>query len=436
MQPVLVRAEGGGAMWDGSGVPCRGGLALLVLLAGCTSWKLAKPDTPDVRGERARRSEKAVREFEARRDRAEVEAALTAVQAGDLPTARARLEEVLARRPHHAEARRLLAELQLLAGEAEAAEQTLQPLLGAGASDAATSHAWGLILDAQGRTDAACQALRRAVELEPDNGIYQASYQAVAIWGKPAMSAKPATFAEPVGDNIANRHAAGQRGALREPSFASGAAAAQNGRDDGHGVANRRLCRLLPEAACAALEQAEHHLSAGRVEAAAAALRHAARQDPTNRQIAIAAAILAIRHNQPRLAVEQLESLPAAAADSVAVQQALGIAWYRLGDEARAEAAFRRAVALDNSVALSYFLLGCTLGRRGAADEADLALAQAARLDVHVAMAPLPDCTACHEHAARSLDRGLHPGSRPGRGTVLPAAAPAQAARPRPAGGP
>jgi tetratricopeptide (TPR) repeat protein len=424
-------------MWHEALLCCKQGLALLVLLAGCTSWKLAKPDTPDVRGERARRSEEAVREFEARRDRAEVEAALTAVQAGDLPTARARLEEVLARRPHHAEARRLLAELQLLAGEAEAAEQTLQPLLGAGASDAATSHAWGLIMDAQGRTDAARQALYRAVELEPDNPVYQASFQSVAIAGEPAISAESATSVVPGGDSNPNRHVAGRRDAAPAPLSAPRRNGDVRGRREANPLAaTPTLCRLLPEAACAALEQAEHHLSAGRVEAAAAALRHAARHDPTNRQIAIAAAILAIRYNQPRLAVEQLEGLPAAAADSVAVQQALGIAWYRLGDDARAEAAFRRAIALDNSAALSYFLLGCTLGRRGAADEAGQALAQAARLDVHLAMAPSPECTACHERAARNVDRGLHPGSGPGSGPPLPAAVSAHAAGSRPARGP
>ncbi len=451
-------------------------LAVVALFAGCASWKRPVPDLPDVRGERARRADDAVREFEARRERAEIEAALTAVRAGDAETARARLEQVLARNPQQTEARRLLAELHLLAANAQAAEEILKPLLPAAAGDAAISHTWGLVLDAQGKTDEARAALRRAVELEPDHPVYRASLQSAMLEPVPEQQPGPpgkasSNHASPnqagtdqagtdqagtdqAGTDQAGTDQAGtdQAGTDQAGTDQAGtdqaavdlvgfelagyhqASAHQPGLDQSDSYptpASRQVWASIPPGARQCLARAEVQFQAGRPEAAATALRQAALHDPSNRQIAIAAAVMAIRYNHPRLAVERIEALPPGLANSVALQQALGIAWYRLGDCAQAEAAFRRTIALDNTRPLSYFLLGCTLKRRGAANEADAALAQAARLDVHFAMAQSPPCAHSHEPATRNSDRGLCPGRCSGSSPPLSALLPPPPTRSR-----
>lgn len=406
--------------------------ALVVLLGGCASWKRVLPEWPDVRGERARRADDAVRQFEVRRERAEIEAAMTALRSGDAEGARARLEQLLGRNPQHAEARRLLAELHLLDGNAEAAEHALKPLLPMAGKDAATSHTLGLVRDAQGRVVESRAALRRAVELEPDHPVYQASYQAIVVGDETRQqrSVPPQVLDHGGNAGVAPLTFAATPGSTALCTSVALPAAPPKG-SALQGSVSEHLRGNLPHAARQWLDRAEHHFLAARPHEAAAALRQAALHDPSNRHIALAAAVMAIRHNQPRLAVERIEALPPHLAQSVPLQLALGTAWYRLGDDARAEAAFRRAIDLDNTHPLSYFLLGCTLKRRGAAKDAEAAWAQAARLDVHFAMPQslhsLPNC----ELAARDSDRSLDPGSSPGSRAPLPAAWPLPAAETR-----
>jgi tetratricopeptide (TPR) repeat protein len=66
---------------------------------------------------------------------------------------------------------------------------------------------------------------------------------------------------------------------------------------------------------------------------------------------------------------------------SAHLYQALAVAYYRRGDYASSQVAAQQALSLDNSSALSYFLVGSALARLGRAEAAEVHLRQARRLD-------------------------------------------------------
>ena len=59
----------------------------------------------------------------------------------------------------------------------------------------------------------------------------------------------------------------------------------------------------------------------------------------------------------------------------------LGMAQFQCGDYGAAQASFGRAIALDKSSALAYFLMGSALARMGESQAARPYFDEAARLD-------------------------------------------------------
>jgi Flp pilus assembly protein TadD len=103
--------------------------------------------------------------------------------------------------------------------------------------------------------------------------------------------------------------------------------------------------------------------------------------NPHDPQIPIAAAVSALRRNQPDVAVALLEPSLKRFAESAALRRILGAAYYRLGDYESSQVVLQQALSLDKSSALSYFLMGCTLAKLGQTAAAETHFRQARRLD-------------------------------------------------------
>lgn len=129
------------------------------------------------------------------------------------------------------------------------------------------------------------------------------------------------------------------------------------------------------------LEQGALALSRGLPEVAGACFREARAANPRDPQIPLAAALVSLQYNQPKLAVDLLESAVTEVPDSAALYRVLGVAYYRRGDFASSQRALEKAVRLDSSSALSYFLMGCALAKLGQTDAAESHFRQARSID-------------------------------------------------------
>ncbi len=92
-------------------------------------------------------------------------------------------------------------------------------------------------------------------------------------------------------------------------------------------------------------------------------------------------AVEAMRHAEDSLAIELLEPAAARSDATARIFRTLGTAYYRTGDFPLAMQALERAVSLDSTSALSYFLLGSTLNKLGKQREAAAYWQRAALLD-------------------------------------------------------
>jgi tetratricopeptide (TPR) repeat protein len=145
-----------------------------------------------------------------------------------------------------------------------------------------------------------------------------------------------------------------------------------------------RLAAILarqPGHTPAALLLAETKLAARQPSEAAELLKGIVKVTPQDEHCRRDAAVLALRYNESQLAVDLLQTAPAPQSPSPALLRTRGVAHYRCGDYAAAEAALEQALVLDNRSALAYFLMGCTQSRLGQKSRADAAFEQAARLD-------------------------------------------------------
>jgi len=150
----------------------------MVLTSGCAGWKQNTQKT--VTDQREDRAADAVRNFENRRDAAQLEAALDRWRQGNTAMAESMLASIVKRRPDNYDARVRLAELLWSRSDA-AAEPHLRAVLEAQPNRAEAHHALGLLLDGTGRADEAREHLAKAAELEPENEIYRTTYESLAM---------------------------------------------------------------------------------------------------------------------------------------------------------------------------------------------------------------------------------------------------------------
>ncbi len=153
-------------------------LLSLSFMTGCAGWKQALTQTT-LTESREDRADQAVRDFEERRDAAQLEAALDRWKQGDINRAEAMLATIVNRRPDYVNARMLLAEVLWSHGDA-AAESHLRAVLETNQGRADAHHALGLVLDGTHRAEEARQHLNQAAELEPDNEVYRATSESLA----------------------------------------------------------------------------------------------------------------------------------------------------------------------------------------------------------------------------------------------------------------
>jgi len=129
------------------------------------------------------------------------------------------------------------------------------------------------------------------------------------------------------------------------------------------------------------LEKGEVFLKATRYDDARRELSAAIAANTCEVKTAAAAALAPLKYEQSALALslarEGLKRYP----DSAGLHRIEGTAALRLGRHLEAEAALRQSLNLDNSQALTYFLLGSVYDRLGNKEAATRHLGQAARLD-------------------------------------------------------
>jgi tetratricopeptide (TPR) repeat protein len=136
-----------------------------------------------------------------------------------------------------------------------------------------------------------------------------------------------------------------------------------------------------PTEALACYERAAAPWAGGDGSDALAGFAEAVSGEPNDPQLPLAAAAAALRHNQPELAIELLQPAEKQLPNSAAIQRTLAVAYYRLGDYASSQVALQQALSLDKSSALAYFLMGCTLTKRGQPESAEAHFRQAQSLD-------------------------------------------------------
>jgi tetratricopeptide (TPR) repeat protein len=209
----------------------------------------------------------------------------------------------------------------------------------------------GLVLEIEGRADLAAAYYRKAAELEPANQQY--ALRAAAAAGADDGSVDAAAHRESASND-------------REQAATS---PAQLAVEDG-------------------LVEAEAAFERGDVQRARDLLTKVVSLEPNTPQVPIRAAVLALRHRQPQLAVFVLQPLEKQFSDSAPFFRTLGTAYYRQADYRRAQSALQQALSLDNSNALAYVLMGCTLEKLGQNEAAATHLEQAARLDPRLCAQP------------------------------------------------
>ncbi len=379
------------------------------LPAGCAALKLPAPLRGDFGRAKQQRAEQAVREFEQHRDFAEYQTALHHWESGDEKGCREQIGKLLQRNPDHCPARLLLAEVYLAQQcEAEALEQ-VQHVLATEPQNAEAHHLMALVLDAQGRFAEALEHYRRAAELEPTRDLYRLGYVLAAQYADHGPEApdgtsaraprgtapgrcdtQPAATVVPAGFTASADRAEGPQLAETGGQSPGVACAGSAGRDAWMDpatggppcVSTGGFARPSFDGPAAGLfEQARAALQTGRTAEAEAYLREAESFDPHNPQIPLAAGVLALSYGRPELGVRILTGAKQRFPDSSALDCQLAVACYRLGDYGGARAALEHALSLDNSSALSYFLLGCTLAKLGEQQSAEDCFRQARRID-------------------------------------------------------
>ena len=335
--------------------------AITLSTCGCAGFRFPTPDTQDVAKQRAERKEEFVREFETNRDRAQFHAAQQRWQEGDAKAAHQLLEPLLVRRSDHAEAHLLMAEV-IFESEPQAAVEHAQQAVRTKPKDPQAHHTLAVLLEASGRSEEAKLHFTEAVRLDPDANF---ALGAGGPQGKPSAQRGPkkelVNPARPPGRRIDSRVThigAVAPAAFSEPEspgdpsdpFEAAASALDNGR----------------------IDEAREYLTA--------AAAGAATPDSW-----IEAAVLALRHKQPALAAEMLTPAAKRFPGSAALHRTLGLAQYRSGDYELAQVALEQALSLDNSHALSYFLMGSTLEKLGRSEGAQRFYREAASRDARFA---------------------------------------------------
>ncbi len=155
-------------------------MALPLLVSGCAGLRGVKPDSAPTEQTSQQRQAAMIADFEKRRDQAQLEAALNRWREGNAAACEQGLRQLVESRPEFVEARVQLGEWLLMQEDMAGARAQIMEALRLNPNHAAAHHSLGLVLEATGEAGEAQGAFQRALELEPENGLYQLSAQSDA----------------------------------------------------------------------------------------------------------------------------------------------------------------------------------------------------------------------------------------------------------------
>jgi tetratricopeptide (TPR) repeat protein len=273
----------------------------------------------------------------------------------------------LARNSEYHAARVLLAEVALSqSAPALALEQTRQ-VLAAEQNNAQAHHLMALALDELGEPAAALKHYERAATLAPGVERYVVAYQSAldsAVLPAGVRGVAPAA--------ITPQGRANSAGPATAQTAAASAGVRQTGYAPGSARANSATQATYAEPADKTDPAVNRQLTDFRARIA---------HEPDNQQIALSAAVYALRHDRPEVAVELTTAALGRHSESASLFRVLGAAQVQQGNLRAAQVALAKALSLDKRDPLAYFLMGTTLARLGEADAAERSFAEAARLD-------------------------------------------------------
>jgi predicted Zn-dependent protease len=371
-----------------------------LLLAGCATWRMPESISGVSPSAYQQRKQQAVAQFDEHRAKAEFESALAAWDRNDLKTCDATLARLLGRKPDYRDARLLAADVCLARHDESGAAQHIGHVLDRYPDDPQVQYAMALLLDGTRRHDEAMPYYRRASELEPENELYcmslasasEAAQQRNGSAAGCAVASKSATRLLPPPPG----HFQATAEPSRTPASQSGGSTARaSSRESAAPIKSAAYSDYADSTGPAACELAESSLrrgikslQEGSEEAAMVFFRDAMTASPGEPQVPITAATAALRANRPEVALQVLKAAETQHKGSAAFQRTLGITYYQLADYQSSQAAFRQALSLDKSSALSYFLMGCTLAKLGQRESAETNFRQAQTIDPRYTLRP------------------------------------------------
>lgn len=151
---------------------------LLLFLAaamttGCTTLSSIRRDLSEQPPKRKQRQEKAVAAFEAQRDAAQLQAALSRWNENNHAACEQLLTSLVGRKPQYVDARLQLAEFYLFREQTGLAEEQLQAALDLAPERADLHDCLARVLEASERSSEALVHFQKAADLEPTSELYR-----------------------------------------------------------------------------------------------------------------------------------------------------------------------------------------------------------------------------------------------------------------------
>ena len=234
--------------------------------------------------------------------------------------------------------------------------------------DAHVAYTMGLVLDATGQEASATVYYQRAAELDPENELFALAHL-TALEAAPVgrVSNPSANDSNPSASTVIENPSPERR--IENPSYdastlnggamaeAAGYATAASSEPDPPAAGRAENSGrsgpvdsskpILAEPVQTSLQRANRELERGSPEAAAFFFREAIATSPNDPQIPISAGVMALRHNQPALAVDLLLPARHCFVRCAEIYRVLGTAYYRLGDYQSSQVALQQALSLD-----------------------------------------------------------------------------------------
>jgi Tfp pilus assembly protein PilF len=148
-------------------------VSLAAGLAGCSGLRPGRTSVADASSPQRLRKDDAIAAFEARRDAAQIQAALDRWEEGNFAACGALLRGVVERNPQQVDARLQLAEWLLHEQELDEAQQQARAALILAPERADVHDCLGRVLEATGQVQAAYDHFRRAAELSSQDEPFQ-----------------------------------------------------------------------------------------------------------------------------------------------------------------------------------------------------------------------------------------------------------------------